>query len=69
MTMQTAEFTTNRRSGDERVRSWRIEQLRRAGYPARAARTLGIRRDVDLHLALDLLARGCSAELAVRILL
>ena len=35
----------------------------------RAAQRLGARRDVDLHLAIDLVARGCRPSLAVRILL
>jgi hypothetical protein len=69
MTTQTAERTSSRISESELVRHWRIEQLRRAGYPARAARTLATRPDVDLHLAIDLLARGCSAPLAAQILL
>jgi hypothetical protein len=69
MTTQTVELTTTPVSEDELVHRWRLEQLRRAGYPARAARMLGTRRDVDLHLAIDLLARGCSPSLAVRILL
>ena len=69
MTTQTAERTSSRKGEGELVRRWRIEQLRRAGYPVRAARTLGTRRDVDLHVAIDLLARGCSAPLAAQILL
>jgi hypothetical protein len=70
MATQTVEnSSTTRISDGERVRRWRIEQLRRAGYPGRVAQTLGARRDVDLHLATQLLARGCSAALAVRILL
>ena len=31
--------------------------------------TLAVRHDVDLHLATDLLERGCAPETAVRILL
>lgn len=51
------------------VRSWRCEQLYRAGYPAWDALVLSARADVDLHRAVDLLQSGCSAGTAVRILL
>ena len=69
MTMQTAELTKQHISEDELVRRCRVDQLRRAGYPARAASAIGGRRDVDLHLAIDLLRHGCRPALAVRILL
>jgi hypothetical protein len=48
---------------------WRIDELERAGYDGRAARTLAARHDVDLHRAVDLLRNGCSLELALKILL
>jgi hypothetical protein len=41
----------------------------RAGYAPGAAHDLAARTDVDLHLAIELLERGCPADLAVRILL
>ncbi len=69
MATQTVETSSTKISEGERVRRWRMEQLRRAGYPLRAAQRLGARRDVDLHLAIDLVARGCRPSLAVRILL
>ncbi len=54
--MKTAELTTiTRISEDELVLGWRIEQLRSAGYRFRAARELAARREVDLHLAVQLL--------------
>ena len=53
----------------ERVEQWRAEELERAGYGARDAARLAERHDVDLHLAVELLERGCSPELAVSILL
>jgi hypothetical protein len=52
----------------ELVRIWRTEELERAGYGSEQARELADRSYVDLHLANDLLRRGCSAELALRIL-
>jgi hypothetical protein len=69
MTMQTVELTGSPASEDETVRGWRFEQLRAAGYPQSAARALADRRDIDLHVALGLLARGCDPETALRILL
>jgi hypothetical protein len=53
----------------ERVESWRREALVRAGYSPEAAVQLAARHDVDLHAAVQLLERGCPADVAVRILL
>lgn len=52
----------------ELVRSWRLEELERAGYPAAHANELADLTYVDLHLATDLLRQGCSPELALKIL-
>ena len=52
----------------ERIESWRLEELERAGYPREAAEELAARHDVDLHLAVDLLEHGCPVALALRIL-
>ena len=53
----------------ERIEAWRTEELRRAGYDRKAATTVATRHDVDLHLAVDLLRRGCPPEVALKILL
>jgi hypothetical protein len=53
----------------ELVEAWRAEQLETAGYGAQAAAELAIRHDVDLHIAVGLVARGCPHELALKILL
>jgi len=53
----------------ERVERWRAEELMRAGYDPAAAADLAMCTDVDLHLATQLLERGCPADLAIRILL
>ena len=53
----------------DRIERWRAEELERAGYPAHAAAELAARHDIDLHRAVELLEQGCSAELALRILL
>ena len=42
------------------IELWRSEELERAGYSHRAAGRLAARHDVDLHLAIQLLERGCS---------
>lgn len=54
---------------EERVISWRRDELARAGYEQRLALKLALRKHVDLHLAIDLLRRGCPPETALRILL
>lgn len=56
-------------SETERIERWRAEELERAGYEPRAAGRLAVRHDVDLHTAVELLERGCPADLALRILL
>jgi hypothetical protein len=53
----------------DRIERWRAEELVRAGYGKRAAERLAARHDVDLHLAVGLLERGCPPELALKILL
>ena len=51
----------------ERVLLWRITRLVDAGCDSVSAIELAV-SPVDLHLAVDLLDRGCPAELALRIL-
>jgi len=53
----------------ERVERWRAEELMRAGYDPAAAVDLAMTPHVDLHHAIELLERGCPADLAVRILI
>lgn len=52
----------------ERVERWRAQELERAGFEPDAAFELAMRSDVDLHAAVALIERGCSAELALKIL-
>jgi hypothetical protein len=47
---------------------WRFDELRRAGYSFQDALLLAISDGVDLHLAIDLPARGCPHTTALRIL-
>ena len=53
----------------ERIERWRLEMLERAGYGHDAAAQLASRHDVDLHAAIELVERGCSHDIALRILL
>ena len=50
------------------VLSWRFEVLARAGYSRNQALLLA-RHGVDLHMATELLERGCPVETALEILL
>jgi hypothetical protein len=53
----------------ELIEAWRAEALERAGYGAAAAAEISVRHDIDLHVATDLVQRGCPADLALQILL
>lgn len=50
------------------VLSWRYKCLEDAGFPVEAAIMLAENIEVDLHVAVRLLERGCSVEQAVAIL-
>jgi hypothetical protein len=66
--MATADTELREQTEHERVELWRREELERAGFDAMTALELAANPEVDLHLAVELLARGCPAELAARIL-
>lgn len=53
----------------QRIERWRAEMLERAGYDREAAGELAARHDVDLHLAIELIEKGCAQDVALRILL
>ena len=61
--------TTSIETESDKVERWRAEALERAGYDPSTAALLAIRSDVDLHQATELVERGCSPALALRILL
>jgi hypothetical protein len=67
--MSAAELDVYTETETERIQRWRAEELERAGYGPDEASQLAGRPDVDLHLAVELLARGCPAGTALRILL
>jgi hypothetical protein len=51
-----------------RVVQWRIERLLDAGYNREAAVLIGHDTSIDLHVAVELLRRGCPAAAALQIL-
>jgi hypothetical protein len=55
------------RGPDETV-SWRRERLVRAGFQRTLAARLARDARYDLHALIELTARGCPPELAVRIM-
>jgi hypothetical protein len=67
--MSAAEVEVYTETESERIQRWRAEELERAGYDESDAAELAGRPDVDLHLAVDLLERGCPSSTALRILL
>lgn len=52
-----------------KVETWRLHVLSEAGYPIGIAQRLAMTAAVDLHVACDILRRGCSPERAADILL
>ena len=67
MSIQTEQTLRSRDERDE-VTSWRVERLVEAGYDGEAALVLALDREVDLHLAVSLLERGCPPDTALQIL-
>ncbi len=51
------------------VRSWRFEELLRAGYAVADALEVAVRTEIDLHWAASLVRQGCPSETALRIAL
>ena len=51
------------------VEDWRFDQLAGAGWPEQQALVLAANHDVDLHIACDLLPKGCNPAVAWEILL
>jgi hypothetical protein len=67
--MSTRELETTYAPEIDLVEQWRQQELERAGYDSKSAFVLAVSLEVDLHGAVDLLKNGCSAELALEILL
>jgi len=66
--MPTDTLTESFVTGED-VLLWRAEQLEAAGYEGDDILLLAERSDIDLHVAIGLLRKGCPSETAVRILL
>ena len=66
--MNAAETKTGHER-DVEVLRWRLHELLRAGYARDDAIVLTSHREVDLHLATDLVRKGCPPATALRILL
>jgi hypothetical protein len=62
------EITTEPQTERAKVESWRLHVLIEAGYPLPLAERLA-GSEADLHVAVDLLSTGCTAETAAEILL
>jgi hypothetical protein len=60
-------MTVNQKPAAEAA-DWRLEQLRRAGWPRALAADVAHDLTIDLHRACDLVRRGCPPELAWEIL-
>jgi hypothetical protein len=56
-------------ASDDSVVRWRMLVLLRAGYLWNDAVELAMTTNVDLHLAVELVDRGCASDTARRILL
>jgi hypothetical protein len=67
--MTAAQFEGLRVDEAAEVLAWRFDALCRSGYDLDAAAVIAANVEVDLHDAVDLVRRGCSPELAARILL
>ena len=67
--MSTTEVQEHIETENERVSRWRAEELERAGFGPADAAAIAARSDIDLHVAIELLLKGCSPELAKQILL
>jgi hypothetical protein len=68
MAIQTPVAPFPRERERDGVTAWRVERLLDAGYDGEAALVLALDRDVDLHLAVSLLERGCPTDTALQIL-
>jgi hypothetical protein len=67
--MTAVDLQVPRQTERERIEHWRAEELIRAGYTPSDAVALAARHDIDLHLAVELVQRGCPYETAIDILI
>jgi hypothetical protein len=67
-TPDTIELMPSTETERAKVESWRLHVLIESGYPLPLAERLA-GSEADLHLAVDLVAAGCAADVAAEILL
>jgi hypothetical protein len=67
--MTAAQFEDLRTDEATEVLAWRFDVLCRSGFDLDATAVLAAHVEVDLRRAIELVGRGCSPELAMRILL
>jgi hypothetical protein len=67
--MTAAQFEQLEEETAVEVLRWRFDVLMRAGFDLEQAATLAANVEIDLHLAADLVTRGCPPDTALRILL
>jgi hypothetical protein len=60
--------TWSPRPEPDHVAVWRERRLRKAGFGRGLAESVALDSSYDLHAILELVDRGCPAELAARIL-
>lgn len=56
-------------SEQEDVEGWRYDELVRAGYDVDVAELFALKPYVNLHVACDLIRKGCDQLTAIQILL
>ena len=66
--MQPVERQTSESAATDSVVLWRASRLRDAGFDPQLADALARDCAYDLHAVLELVDRGCPADLAARIL-
>jgi hypothetical protein len=66
--MTAAQFEQLEEEAAVEVLRWRFDVLMRAGFDMEQAAALAANVEIDLHLATELLARGCPPGTALRIL-
>jgi hypothetical protein len=67
--MTAAQFEQLDETEATEVLRWRFERLVRAGYDLEQSAVLAAHVEIDLHVAIALVDRGCPGETALRILI
>jgi hypothetical protein len=65
--MTAAQLMDPRVGTSPEVEAWRLHVLLQAGYPLKVAERIAA-ANADLHVAVEMLERGCTPHMAARIL-